>query len=147
MRTIAQYMYLNELELESPELPFSEAYYLVSLYRTACNKGFFGLADAALIRLTDDDIQLSSAEDIQSILYIAFLTTIGTSEDDWKRRTDLLLAIIEKFWKIIWNTLPEEDLEQWCRDSKVFANVFLRTVACGIMLQMKDQGLELEGLD
>jgi hypothetical protein len=145
VQALAKYMYLQALCYDVSALPFSEAYFLVSLYRLAVNRGFFPLADSILTRLTEEEVQIGKAEDVQMMLRIMFFGMIGSPKDMWARRTKLQYVIIQdNFRRAIWNELPEEDLEQWCRDSEDFKVMFLHGMAEDIS---RNLGHELDELD
>jgi hypothetical protein len=145
VQALARYMYLQVLSYEVSALPFSAAYFLVFLYRLAVSRGFLALADRILERLTEEKIHIGIAEDVQMMLRITYFDMIGNPEDLLARRTKLHFVIAQdSFQRAIWNELPEEYLEQWCRDSEKFKIVFLHSMVEDIS---KSLGHELDELD
>lgn len=147
VQTIVRSLYLEELVYEPESLPFGEAYFLVSLYRIAVHKGLFALADHTFTRLTTNDVKIGDADELKLILKMTFFSSIGCRQNCYKRGGELRAAIIEQYWEVIWNELTAEDVLQWCCDSEIFADLYLNHVACGVMLLMGRQGLELEEVD
>jgi hypothetical protein len=79
------------------------------------------------------------------MLRIMFFGMIGNPKDLWARRTKLQFVITQdNFRRAIWNELPEEDIEQWCRDSEDFKIMFLHGMAEDIS---KSPGHKLDELD
>lgn len=129
------------------DLLFSEAYFLVDLYRTAVNKGLWSLADGVCSRVSHPETQIGGADDIKSTLQIVMHGMIGSKTGGYKRRTEIREAVLERFVEEIWESGDEDDLLQFCQDDTDFARDFLQVVAGLVKRTMGEMGIQLDELD